>query len=90
MVSYIDCMFVSIVVVDLFAELALQGAYGTAPPQNATELNQWHWIGQTIRQHAQNIAKADLALQVQPLPKLLQIILERIYAAHMVKNYKKK
>jgi len=33
-------MFVSIVVVDLFAELALQGAYGTAPPQNATELNQ--------------------------------------------------
>jgi len=42
-----------------------------------------------MRPHAQNIAKADPALQVQPLPTL-QIILETIYATHIVKNYKKK
>jgi len=34
----------------------LQGAYGTTPPQNGTQPR--HWTGQTIRQHAQNIAKA--------------------------------
>jgi len=35
-----DCVFVSIAVVDLLAVLQLQGADGTTPPQNATELNQ--------------------------------------------------
>lgn len=81
-------MFVSIVVVDLLAVLQ----YIHTPPQNGTELHQHrHQIGQTMRQYAQNIAKADPALQVQPLPTQLQIILESIYATQtLLKSIKKK